>query len=191
MNYIIKRNPLVYIASIVLFIVITTSAMMFSGTYAWFVKTLDDVTIDGEMGTVKVSVADDKIINGSNIEIILRVRVIAEWIAEPGTTGVPPGDIPINTVITNPGADWEIKGQFLVYKSGTAVTGIPAPYSATEEKFIDLPAIITLLSEDSNNTNVLWKSQVTFIVEALQATENAYTYTLTHGTSWALGGVGP
>jgi hypothetical protein len=161
----LKKLPLVRIAACILMISIVTSMAMFSGTYAWFVGGMEDKTvsgaINGEMGKVAVSIGDNgQIINDSTIPIIVRVRVIAEV----DSGNVLPTEMP-NVNVTSSG--WSKvesqNGIFFVY-GGNAPKGV--------EDYTEVPVGINLQFTFDKSPNTV----VSFIVEALQATENAYKF---------------
>ena len=184
--------------------VMLISSTMFSGTYAWFWKTLDGNDDTGQMGYVHVELEEDdgeySIVNTSAIPIILRVRVIAEWVN--GTAGVPPSDI--GTGIGNleiSDDDWALRtgedGLFLVYMGGdgfedfidNTITTITDDYTILQPAEDPIPLPEINIDGERNG----WNLEITLIAEALQATRKAYEYTIALEnainpgvTSWAL-----
>ena len=199
----IKKNRLRIIASAMLVAALIASAA-FGGTFAWFVSQTElDEKIPGEMGTVSVTLKDGAIKNESNIPIILRVKVIAEWVGDDDTMGIPPSEIEwwhkYHGIFGNLGRDWKIfesadleYGYFLVYVGGEnfedANGELVAPYGIIPPSLesIKLPSVKKQIPTISN-----WTLEITYIVEALQATQKAYEYTVDNAadpgvTSWKL-----
>jgi len=149
---------------------------MFGGTFAWFVKTLNDITITGQMGKVDIELTDNDgeviITNNSDIPILLRVRVIVE--PDDPSSGVPEGYNGIPGILKS-GDGWvEIilsDGIFFVYGDNTK-TGYDL-YTPVDVE--EAPQFVYKAPEGYNTT---------LIAEALQATEKAYKYTTDTDTSW-------
>ena len=178
-------------------IAMLASATTFGGTFAWFVRVIDGVEVTGQMGTVKIDIttitpnADNSftatIKNGSDIDILVRVRVIVE--PKIPNAGVPEGfiytpDTP--PLLISPGAGWVemdgLDGIFFVYgdvnKKGTYELYTPIAANASIPSF----TYRVPYGEPGDFT-------VTLIAEAIQATRNAYQYTTINRpgvTNWAL-----
>jgi hypothetical protein len=224
----IKRNLLIKTMLIAILVVTFATASTFSGTYAWFVKTMADNTVstefDGKMGTVDIEMLQNivtltkndlcdvdnnvwtwktnapfvngTITNKSDIDILLRVRVIAEWVEIGSNKGIPPSTPIVITssdiifvketglggtfLVYNPDASFNAKYSKLAPASSLAA-GNPVSFGFTIGEIA--PALL-------DN----WNIRFTFIAEALQATDNAYAYTNNPTnytgpvpvTSWAL-----
>jgi len=196
-----KRIPLMVMMTL-LPAVILISSTVFGGTYAWFVKQIEnaEVGITGQMGEVKIALNNgdpdnlNLIDNDSDVPIILRVRVAAEWVDKTGgLPGVPPGDSGngnieiIKSAFTGlDTAEWQLaageNGVFLIYVNGSEkIANTYAKIPAHQSKKIPDYKI-----PDQDG----WTLEFTFIAEALQATDNAYDYTTINNTdgvtSWAV-----
>jgi len=207
---VIKRNRLISIAAAIFLITVLIGFTTFGVTHAWFVKETPvkaalgentaqryangDEYLTGIMGTIAIDLTGNRIINGSDIPIILRVRVIAEFTG----SGIPEEDIDISYLINTHGTPWEIRdsrhGKFLVYVGNNDFTadgvrtgyGIISPPDSVVSTIL-LPGI-----------TFQYGVKVTFVAEALQATPKAYKYTANNAynyetgegirgvTSWAL-----
>jgi len=197
---IIKRSPLVYIASIILLIAIITSATTFGGTFAWFVRVIDGVDVNGQMGTVKIDIttitpnADNSftatIENGSDIDILVRVRVIVE--PKIPNAGVPEGFI--YTPDTHPLLIRGNPDKSAGWVEMVGLDGIFFVYGDIHNEGYELYNPVKPDDELTFTYKVPYgipgDFTVTLIAEAIQATRNTYNYTTTSTlpgvTSWAL-----
>ena len=189
---IIRRNLLKIIASAMLVTALIVSTT-FGGTYAWFVKQFDPEEAENQMGEVKVGLTANAtkatITNDSTIDIILRVRVIVE--PDIPATGVPKAlsDSAYLALVNVTTQGWlKVQSQdgiFFVYSDKTSVADLTGDYK--DYKPVEpskTPITFTYTAPTTDYT-------VTFIAEALQATETAYDYTTTTPTpsgvtSWKL-----
>jgi hypothetical protein len=204
---IFKRNPIIYTIIVVSLVIFIASAATFSGTYSWFVKTAKlDANLTGTMGNVEVRIEERKVgtrpayyelYNDSDIDIILRIRVITEWTLNGEYQMDPPAGMP-KLQLANElqlSSNWTLYddvegGTFLVYSGKNDFYG--TGYGKLEPNTrppIRIPNISLIPAIDA------WKVELTFIAEALQATDKAYNYTITNDidpgvTSWDLTGGG-
>ena len=223
----IKAKPLLRTIILLAILVSVITTVTLSVTNAWYAGmfsidangmiTMGEVAIKwtnpADGGPTVPDIGDEnnaKITNDSTIPIILRVRVIPEWVqtdtTTPDPTGVPPTKSEVAVTITGTG-DWLFNRQtlnpsFLVYTGGTDKIGtdygirmpedgnqinvtytvgvVPSTLAAT---FDPIAKIYKRAGETTG-----WELKITLIAEALQATQKAYNYTVnTSGaTSWLL-----
>jgi hypothetical protein len=186
----LKKLPIVRIAACVLMISIVTSVALFSGTHAWFVDE-ETIKIDGQMGAVSVTLDENNMItNDSSIDILLRVRVIVEWKKDGQYILGTPAPASITQSIV--GSNWKPAkgidgGDFLIYQAeGSEKFGDTGYYTIKPNP---MPFSINYTPPSASG----YTAEVSFIVEALQATQTAYDYTVENAstpgvTSWELGG---
>ena len=177
----IAKLPLLRTALCIFLVSLLTSVPTFAETYAWFYGTAErGGAASGAiacMGKVDVSAAKDngnqiKISNASTIPIILRVRVIAEWVQEfPGTAGTPPEVPHMDALFGGNTASWATDGKFLIYTTGNENNKDFGSYGAIPgtEKEIFLPPIV------NKPAHYGWNLEIYYIAEALQATQKAYS----------------
>ena len=173
----IRRIPLLLISAVAFLIVALLTSMEFSGSYAWFVTEAVYDDSDGamqipKMGNVKLSdeLTPDFIVNDSDVPIILRARVIIESF---GTNGAIPDGMTDGEYLdlVQDGNGWtKVQGDdggiFLIYGS------LKEPGKPTFDDY----NIILPTPSNKEIPMPLSGSDVSFIFEALQATQQAYDY---------------
>jgi len=178
----ILTPPLVWLILTALAI-ISISAAAFGGTFAWFIheaeKLVEGDEESGLTGLVALDSEAPEIINDGDIPIIVRVRVIAE----PVGNSIPDGKTDDEYYdLLNPYYDdnWvKVRGNGVKDKS---TDGIYLIYSNKLSKPVDFCDYFKVAPAESFILPhiVIPGYKLTFIVEALQATQKAYDY------AWAL-----